>query len=401
MTNNLSTSRNFFWGGSTSGPFVNENTALQTAAVFACIRVISEAVASLPIHVYRYTDGGQEMLYKHPLHRLLHDAPNPEMTSFDLRETLMSHLLLYGNAYAQIVRNNAGRVMALYPLMPNKMEVSRNESGEIYYTYWRNSDEARKGDPSGNVTLSRDYVLHIHGLGFDGLTGYSPIAMAKNAISMAIATEEYGAGFFANSANPGGLLTHPDTLNDQEKIRQTWEALYKRSSKSHGICVLEEGMEFHPVSVPPEQAQFLETRKFQLGEIARIFRVPPHMIGDLEKSSFSNIEQMSMEFAKYTLNPWVVRWEQAMKQALLLPSEQEDYFIRFNMDGLLRADYVTRMRGYAIARQNGLFSTNDVRRLENMNILSPEEGGDLYLVNGNMVKLIDAGAAYYRKRSEV
>lgn len=398
--NSLSTSKNFFWGSSTSGTFVNENTAMQTAAVYACVRVISEAIASLPLHVYRYEENGSKLLPGHSLYNILHNAPNPEMTSFVFRETLMSHLLLWGNAYAQIIRDGGGRVLALYPLLPNKTDVWRGPDGQIYYTYWRNTDESRPNEKSGGVTLSKDDVLHISGLSFDGLVGYSPIALTKNAVGMAIATEDYGASFFANNANPGGILEHPGTLKNPDQIRAAWEMLYKGGNKAHRIAVLEEGLKFHPISVPPEEAQFLETRKFQLDEIARIFRIPPHMVGDLEKSSFSNIEQQSLEFVKYTLDPWVVRWEQTMNQSLLLPSEKASVFIKFNLDGLLRGDYATRMNGYAIGRQNGWLSANDIRRLENMNEITPEEGGDLYLVNGNMVKLADAGAAYTKQSSE-
>jgi HK97 family phage portal protein len=392
--NSLSTSHPFFFGRASSGANVNERTALRTAAVYACVRVISEAIASLPLHLYQYDANGFRPATEHPLDDILHTVPNSEMTSFIFRETLMSHLLLWGNAYAQILRDGSGRVTMLYPLLPNKMDVSRSESGEIFYTYWRDYDETRPQEKSGGVILKKSEVLHIPGLSFDGLVGYSPIALAKNAIGMVIATEDYGASFFANGANPGGVLEHPGTLKNADSIRSTWEALYKGTGKSHRIAVLEEGLKFHTIGIPPEQAQFLETRKFQLNEIARIFRVPPHMIGDLEKSTFSNIEQQSMEFVKYTLDPWVVRLEQAMNQTLLTQAERKSLLIRFNLDGLLRGDYATRMNGYAIGRQNGWLSANDIRRLEDLNPIPTERGGDKYLVNGNMVDLEDAGAAY-------
>lgn len=398
--NGLSTSRSIFWGGSTSGAYVNETTAIQTAAVYSCVRVISEAIACLPLHVYRYEQNGFRIIPEHPLYNLLHNAPNPEMTSFVFRETLMSHLLLWGNAYAQIIRDGGGRVRALYPLLPSKMDVSRDENGQIYYTYWRDTDESRPHEKSGGVMLAKEDVLHIPGLSYDGLVGYSPIALARNAVGMAIATEDYGASFFANGANPGGILEHPGTIKNPGGIRDSWEALYKGAKNSGKVAVLEDGLKFHQVSIPPEQAQFLETRKFQLNEIARIFRIPPHMIGDLEKSSFSNIEQQSLEFVKYTLDPWVVRWEQSMHQALILPSEKDDIFLKFNLDGLLRGDYETRMKGYSVGIQNGFFSPNDVRKLENMNLIPGEEGGDNYMVNGNMVKLSDVGAAYGKNGGE-
>ena len=381
----------FFFGGTTSGKPVNEYTAMQMTAVYSCVRILAEAVAGLPLHLYKYNaSGGKEKALSHPLYFVLHDEPNPEMSSFVFRETLMTHLLLWGNAYAQIIRNGKGEVIALYPLMPNRMSVDRDSSGALYYTYTRYSEEA----PTMNgmtVTLRPSDVLHIPGLGFDGLVGYSPIAMAKNAIGMAIACEEYGAKFFANGAAPGGVLEHPGTIKDPQKVRDSWNAAYQGSSNSHRVAVLEEGMKYQPIGISPEQAQFLETRKFQINEIARIFRVPPHMVGDLEKSSFSNIEQQSLEFVKYTLDPWVIRWEQAISRALLRPDEKKLYFAKFNVDGLLRGDYVSRMNGYATARQNGWMSANDIRELENLDRIPPELGGDLYLINGNMTKLADAG----------
>jgi len=391
VENALTTTKPFFMGGATAGVFVNEDTAMRTSAVYACVRVISEAVASLPLNVYR-RDGDARMLApEHPLYHILHNEPNPEMTSFVFRETLMNHLLIYGNAYAQIVRDNSWCVKGLYPLLPDRIDVHRSESGEIYYTYWRNEDDKRKGDETGSVVLPKEHVLHIPALGFNGLVGYSPIAMARNAIGLAIATEDYGAGFFANSANPSGILEHAKNLNNHETIKRTWDSLYRGSSKAHGIAVLEEGLTFKTVSIPPDQAQFLETRKFQLNEIARIFRVPPHMIADLEKSSFNNIEQMSLEFLLYTLDPWVSRLESSFYQSLLSPSEKQEYFIKFNIDGLLRGNYEARMKGYAVGRQNGWLSANDIRKLENMNALPAERGGDKYLINGNMTELEDAG----------
>lgn len=382
----------FYLGGSSSGKLVTERSAMQMTAVYACVRILSEAIAGLPLHMYRYKDdGGKEKAIDHPLYLLLHDEPNPEMSSFVFRETLMTHLLLWGNAYAQIIRNGKGEVVALYPLMPNKMSVNRDTNGQLYYQYQRSSDEAQtmKGD---TVVLRPSDVLHIPGLGFDGLVGYSPIAMAKNAIGLAIATEEYGSKFFANGAAPSGVLEHPGTIKNPSKVRESWQQTFGGSANSNKIAVLEEGMKYMPISISPEQAQFLETRKFQINEIARIFRVPPHMVGDLEKSSFSNIEQQSLEFVKYTLDPWVVRWEQSIQRTLLAPEEKKTYFVKFNVEGLLRGDYASRMNGYATARQNGWMSANDIRELENLDRIPVEDGGDLYLINGNMLPLSQAGA---------
>ena len=204
----------FFMGGSTSGKPVNERSAMQMTAVYSCVRILAEAIAGLPLHIYKYNEeGGKEKAIDHPLYLLLHDEPNPEMSSFVFRETLMTHLLLWGNAYAQIIRNGKGEVIALYPLMPNKMTVDRDENGHLYYTYQRANEEAHTMEGTSVILKPYD-VLHIPGLGFDGLVGYSPIAMAKNAIGMAIACEEFGAKFFANGAAPSGVLEHPGTIKD-------------------------------------------------------------------------------------------------------------------------------------------------------------------------------------------
>ena len=381
----------FFFGGSAAGKRVNERSAMQMTAVYSCVRILAEAVAGLPLHLYRYKeDGGKEKALDHPLYLLLHDEPNPEMSSFVFRETLMTHLLLWGNAYAQIIRNGRGEVMALYPLMPDRMAVDRDDKGQLYYEYTTSADDAPISKGS-IVRLKPSDVLHIPGLGFDGLVGYSPIAMAKNAIGLAIATEEYGSKFFANGAQPSGVLEHPGTIKDPQRVRDSWMSQFGGSANSNKIAVLEEGLKYTPISISPEQAQFLETRKFQINEIARIFRVPPHMVGDLEKSSFSNIEQQSLEFVKYTLEPWLVRWEQSIQRTLFSADEKKRYFVRFNVEGLLRGDYASRMNGYAVGRQNGWMSANDIRELENLDRIPAEEGGDLYLINGNMTKLKDAG----------
>ena len=302
----------------------------------------------------------------------------------------MTHLLLWGNAYAQVIRNGKGEVIALYPLMPDRMTVDRDSRGRLYYEY-RTSDDDPLTSKSSTVKLQPPDVLHIPGLGFDGLVGYSPIAMAKNAIGLAIAAEEYGSKFYANGATPSGILEYPGTIKDPDKVRDSWNAGFGGSSNAHKVAVLEQGMKYTPISVSPNEAQFLETRKFRIDEIARIFRVPPHMVGDLDKSSFSNIEQQSLEFVKYTLDPWVCRIESSMNRRLLSEKEKKDYFFKFNVDGLLRGDYQSRMQGYAIGRQNGWMSANDIRELENLSPIPEEEGGSLYLINGNMTKLKDAG----------
>lgn len=388
-----SPSYSYYFGRTQAGKRVNDRTALQIIAVYACVRVLSEALAQLPLHVYQYTDKGKERVPQHPLYFLLHDQPNPEMTSFVFRETLMSHLLIYGNAFAQIIRNGRGDVLGLYPLMPDKVRVDCDERNRLIYRYSRYDEHNPNFREQGEIILPADEVLHIPGLGFDGLVGYSPIAMAKNALGLAVACDEYGASFFANGASPSAVLEHPGVIKNPERVREAWQRAYG-SGNAHRTAILEEGMKYTPISIPNNEAQFLETRKFQIEEIARVYRVPLHMIGDLEHATFSNIEQQSLEFVKYTLDPWLVRWEQGMQKALLSDSEKGRYFIKFNVEGLLRGDYASRMQGYATARQNGWLSANDIRELEDMNSIPEEEGGNLYLVNGSFTKLEDAGAFY-------
>lgn len=344
---------------------------MQMTAAYSYVRILAEAIAGLPLHVYRTGPSGSKIkATDQGLCRLRHDELSPEMTRIVFREALMTHLLLWGNAYAQVIRNGRDEVIGLYPLMPNRMSVGRGEAGRLYYEYHTSSDEpARQWE---RVRLTPADVLYIPGLGFDGLVSFCPIATAKNAIGMAMATEDYGASFFANGAAPSGVLEHPGTIKDPSRVRQSWQATFGGARNSNKVAVLEEGMKYTPISVSPEQAQVLDPRKFQINEIARIFRVPPHMIGDLDKSSFSNIEQQSLEFVKYTLDPWVIRWEQAITKTLLTPREKRQVFVKFNVEDLLLGDCVSRMNGYAVARQNGWMSANDIRTLENLDRI-PED----------------------------
>ena len=381
----VSAAPGFYYGTSLAGKSVTPTSAIQVSAVYACVRVIAETVASLPLHVFEATDSGSRKASEHPLYRLLHDEPNAEMTSFIWRETMLSHLLLYGNSYCQIIRSGRGRLVGLYPLLPDRMTVDRDSRGKLTYTYTTSDGKI--------AHLAPEDVLHIPGLGFDGVMGYSPIALEKAAIGLGIAAEEYGSKFFANGARPSGILTHPNTVKDPAALRASWNAAYGGSGNANRVAVLEEGMTFTPLSIPNNEAQFLETRKFQVTEICRIFRVPPHMIGDLERATFSNIESQNISFAVHTIRPWLVRIEQAVNRALIPENEKGRFYAQFNIDGLMRGDYKSRMEGYAIARQNGWMSANDIRALENLNPISEEDGGDAYLVNGNMIPISLAGLA--------
>ena len=372
----------FYFGTSGSGKSVTAQTAIQLSTVYACVRVISETVASLPLGVYEATDDGNQKAADHPLYRLLHDEPNTEMTSFVFREVMLAHLLLYGNSYSQIIRSGKNSIVGLYPLLPDHMDVDRDSKGNLTYTYTTSDGKT--------VVIKPTDVLHIPGLGFDGVMGYSPIALEKSAIGLGLASEEYGSKFFSNGARPSGILTHPNTVKNPRAIRDSWNSAYGGSTNANRVAILEEGMTFTPLSIPNNEAQFLETRKFQVEEICRIFRVPPHLVGDLEHATFSNIEHMSIDFAVHTIRPWLVRIEQAMNRALFSDQEKGHFYVQFNIDGLMRGDYKSRMEGYAIARQNGWMSANDIRALENQNPIPKEEGGDAYLVNGNMIPITTA-----------
>ena len=382
----------FVFGRADSGERVDEKSAMQIATVYACVRLLAETVAGLPLHLYRSMDGGsaKERATDHPLYKLLYRQPNPEMTSFSFREVMMTHLLLWGNCYAQIIRDGKNGILGLYPLLPENMEIDRDEKGQIFYIYHAYTDE-KPGENNKDIYFRRDEIFHVPGLGFNGLVGFSPIAMMKNALGTTLAVEKYGSSFFKNGAQPSGVLEHPGVLKDPSKIRENWSDVYGGANNAHKVAVLEEGMSYKAISLPPEDSQFLSTRQFGVNEICRIFRVPPHLVQDMEHATFSNIEHQSIDFVVHTLTPWLVRFEQAIIKDLLLPDEQDDYFPKFNVDGLLRGDYQSRMQGYATGISNGFLSPNDIHRLENMDLIPAEKGGDDYYLNGGYVKLEDAG----------
>lgn len=378
-----------FSADASSGVEVSEQGALQLTAVYACVRILAETVASLPLILYeRFPSGGKRRAVNYPLYSLLHDAPNTEMTSFELRETLMGHLVTWGNAYAEIETDRNGAVMALWPLRPDRMTVERVGT-TLVYTY-----RLSKVDSQGRieVALPADRVLHIRGLGFDGIMGYSPIALARQAIGLGLATEKFGSSFFGNGARPGGVLEHPGKLGPAayKNLRETIEERHGGIEKAMRLMILEEGMKYSQIGIPPEDAQFLETRKFQVNEIARMYRIPPHMVGDLDRATFSNVEQQSIDFVIHTIRPWLVRWEQALSQRLLLARERERYFPEFLVEGLLRGDTASRYQAYAIGRQWGWLSADDIRERENMNPL-PDDMGSIYLVPLNMIPASQVG----------
>jgi HK97 family phage portal protein len=364
-----------------AGVDVDENTALKFSPVFAAVRKISETVASLPLHVYQEGPKGKQKALNHPLYSILHLQPNPELTRMQMWEALMSHLLLWGNCYSHIQRNMGGQIMALWPLDPSRMTVKRPDpNGTLVYEY-------RMTDNGEVVNFPPWEILHIAGLGFNGLMGYSIVSLAREGIACGLAYEEYSARFFSNNATPAGFIEVPGILNDESRknIRKDWYATYGGVSKSQLIGIIGQGMKFNPVSVQARDAQFLESRKFQVAEIARWFNIPPHMIFDLERSTNNNIEQQSLEFVIYTLRPWLVRIEQAIKIKLIY---EANITAEHRVEGLLRGDTATRTAYYIAGKQWGWLSSNDIRELENMELI---EDGDEYLTPMNMTELGQGG----------
>lgn len=358
-----------------SGRIVTPATALELVTVFACVRVLAETLATLPLVVYRYgVPRGRIRDTAHPLYRPLHSRPNPELTSVELRECMMGHLALRGNAFAQIVPLGSGSV-ELWPLRPDRMRVVRLENRQIGYLYTLPSGEER--------ALPRREVLHVRGISPDGLVGYSPITLAREAVGLGLALEEHGARIFGNGAEPGGVLQTDQSLTDEayERLKASWEAAHKGLENSHRVAILEEGIKWQQVGLSGRDAQWLEQRKYQRSEIAALYRVPPHMIQDLERTTFSNIEHQSIDFVVHTVRPWAVRWEQAIERDILT---EPTHFVRFTVDGLLRGDIQSRYAAYSVGRQNGWLSANDVRDLEDLNPL-PAAVGDIYWAPLNMV----------------
>lgn len=375
---------------SVTGASVTPDTALGLTAVHACIQVITDNVASLPVMTYRRLDKGKERAVDHPVFTLLHDAPNPWMSPFVFKETLMGHLLLWGNAYAEIVRDKqSGQPVALWPLRPSDIQkIQRSASGELIYTYRVPSSQSAIGSQSAGdlVEIPQRNMLHLRGLSSDGVIGYSPITLHREALGLALAAEEYGARFFGNNSTPGGVLQAKTRLSDGavKNLKESWEAAHRGLSESHRVAILEEGVEWKQIGLPPEDAQFIEARTFQLQEICRIFRIPPHKAGDLTRATYSNIEKQEQQFMIDCLRPWLVRWEEQMTKDLLVVRERAQYDIEFLMEGQLRADIKTRYDAYGVGRQWGWLSVNDIREFENMN---PVEGGDEYLTPANMMPL--------------
>jgi len=374
-------------GGSThAGVNVNEDSALRYVTVYSCVRVLAETLGSLPLFVYRErADGGREKARDHPLFWLLHDEPNDEMDSLTLRETITAQVALSGNGYAILTLNRRGEVMEIYPWNWYQIRPDRDpETRKVFY--WVN-------DRGKEEKLPADRVLHVHLWGPDGLVGYSPIRMAREAVGLGLAATEFAARFYGQGMNVGGVLEHPGELSDEayERLKKSIEEEWGGLANSWRPIILEEGMKYNRIPMPLKDAQFIEQQKFTRDEICALFRVPPHMVANLERSTHSNIEHQSLEFVMYTMLPWVTRWEQAINRKLFTRREREQgYYCKFNLSGLLRGDAKSRAEALHIMRQDGIINADEWRELEEMNPI--EDGsGKVYLINGNMIPISSAG----------
>jgi len=368
---------NTLTGGPTaSGITVNENTALNSSAVFAAVRLLSEAVASLPLHTYERQEDGKRRATEHPVSSILSSRPNDYMSSYGLRETMMGHCLMWGNGYCEIVRDGAGNPTALLPITPERVKIEINDVGQVVYVI----DEQLK--------LSADDVLHVAGGGYDGIQGRSIITLASESIAVGMAAERFGGSFFQNGARLGGVLEHPGKMSKEasDRLRESWRAAHAGAQRAGSTALLEEGLKWSQLSISQNDAQFLETRRFQVEEIARWFGIPQHMIGSMEGATFSNIEHQQIEFVTHTLRPWLVRWEQEIKRKLFI---DEVYYAEFQVSGLLRGDTRARYESYRIARESGWMSVNEIRTLEGMNAV---DGGDQYIQPLNMATVADEPA---------
>jgi HK97 family phage portal protein len=372
---------------SLSGVTVTDQTALRVTTVLSCVKVLAESISTLPLMVFeREANGDKRPAAEHPLSQILHTLCNDEATAQSVRETLCAHVLLRGNAYARVVRDGGGDVREIWPIAPGAIQPERPRPGGPLV--FRVSEPGVRAE-----TLRADQVWRIPGLSWGGATGLSPIALARESVGLAIALEQNTASALKNGARIAGIVSHPHVMDDPEyqRFKGSWDEAYAGVTNAGKTVILEQGAKFEKVGMTFEDLQFLELKKFQVAEIARLFRVPLHMLYDTQAQPRANMEQASLEFVVYTLRPWLVRFEQTIARDLLLPSERARFFAEHNVAGLLRGDFAARMAGYAQGRQWGWWSVNDIRRLENLNGIGPE--GDVYLQPLNMTRADGVGAA--------
>ncbi len=378
----------WFRGGSAtfSGVDVNEVTALNYTAVYAAVQILANTIGSLPMELRRTTDDGfSEEARNHPLWDILHDAANPDMDAMQFRETMQGHVATWGNAFAHQIRDGAGRLEALWPLRPDWMRIERSKlTGRLLYRY-----RTQSGTQSGTERIfQREEIFHLAGWGFDGIQGYSPITMAREAIALGLGTEEFGSRFFANGANHAGVLQHPGTLSTPaiDNLRKQISENHQGLENAHKPLILEESMTWQSIGIPAKDAQFLETRRFQLEEIARIYRVPLHLMQNLDKATFNNIQELGISFVTYTILPWKVRWQKAVNSQLMTRQERRTgLFSNLKTKALLQGNIEQESKFFVDGRSWGWLTPNDIMRWKDMPRIPAEKGGDDYLQAGNMI----------------
>ena len=372
----------WFKGGTETpaGVNVTEDTALHYGPFFAGVRIISEDLGSLPFPLFESLDPrGKRRAKEHPLYQILHDAPNAVMSSQTFRETLTGHAVMWGGGFAEIVRKR-GIVRELWPLRPDRMRIKFNrKTRALAYDYDDQTNGIRR-------LFLPDEILHIYGLGFDGVRGYSVLELARNSIGAGVASETFGASFFGNAAKPAGFLRHPGVLGDgaRKNLRESIEAMHRGSDKAGRLALLEEGMEWQQIGIPPDDAQFLETRRFDVLDMARWLRLPPFMLAELGRATWNNIESEKIDYVTKSLRTWLTRWEQGVWMRLLDSEEKETLFAEHTIEGLLRGDTKSRFESYRIGREIGVYSADDINELENRNPL-PDDKGSVYFVPLNWV----------------
>ena len=351
-----------------SGISVSKSSALTFTAVWSAVRLLSESISILPVNVYeRQPNGDKTLASKNAVYKLVHNEPNYYMSSVTFFEKVMMDLCLNGNSYVKIVRNGGGTPEALLPLNAQDINVKIND-GEIFYQ-----------DQTKNDVYDDSDILHFKGVSQDGIIGLSPITQNANAIGWGMALEEYGSKYFTNSAKLSGVLETDRALSEQaiERLKNSFTNTYNKLQNAQSTAILEEGLSFKPITISPEQSQFLASRVFSITEVARMFNIPTFMLQEHSKSSFNNIESLSQSYVTYTLMPYIRRMESEMNRKLFKTNEKGKLFVEWNVNGLLRGNIKDRTDAYKTGINNGYMTINEVRRKENMN--SVAEGDELYL----------------------
>lgn len=366
-----------------AGVDVNEKTALNLSTVWACVRLISESKASMPIDIVRAESSDHHTVVADIPQAEVLKNPNPHMTAFSFHECQLAHALLWGNSFGEIVRDEPGDANStpreIWPLTPDRVFPFYDERHELKYRVIMNPETGED-----ERVLEPHEVLHVPGLGFDGIRGYSVVTMARECIGLGLATERYGAAFFGNSSIPSGFLKSPGTMSEKARknLRESFEQEHRGPLNARRLGILEEGVEWQQTSIPPEDAQFLGTREFGVVEVCRWFRTQPHLVQHLANATFTNIEHQGLDYIRYCLGPWLVRYEQEYNRKLFNRAERKIYHTRHNTHKLASGDTNSRFQAYSAARNGGWYTVNDILREEGKNTIGPE--GDLLLTPANM-----------------